>query len=53
MTKKKFLYNLSRASYQKNWGKNFKPPTFWEITATYYGGTSFIGSSVSQTQTVN
>ena len=21
MTKKKFLYNLSRASYQKNWGK--------------------------------
>src|SRR6202030_1101376 len=30
MTRKKFLYNLSRASYQKNWGKNFKPPTFWE-----------------------
>ena len=30
MTKRKFLYNLSRASYQKNWGKNFKPPTFWE-----------------------
>jgi hypothetical protein len=30
MTKKKFLYNLSRASYQKNWGKNYQPPTFWE-----------------------
>src|SRR5450432_2092243 len=30
MTRKKFLYNLSRASYQKNWGKNFKPPTSWE-----------------------
>jgi hypothetical protein len=30
MTKRKFLYNLSRASYQKNWGKNYHPPTFWE-----------------------
>jgi hypothetical protein len=30
MTKKKFLYNLSRASYQKNWGKNFQRPTFGE-----------------------
>lgn len=30
MTRKKFLYNLSRASYQKNWGKNYRPPTFWE-----------------------
>jgi zinc dependent phospholipase C len=30
MTRKKFLYNLSRASYQKNWGKNYKPPTFGE-----------------------
>src|SRR6202162_2635316 len=30
MTKKKFLYNLSRASYQKNWGKKYQPPTFWE-----------------------
>lgn len=30
MTRKKFLYNLSRASYQKNWGKNYQPPTFWE-----------------------
>ena len=30
MTKKKFLYNLSRASYQKNWGKKYQPPSFWE-----------------------
>ncbi len=30
ITKNKFLYNLSRASYQKNWGKNYQPPTFWE-----------------------
>jgi hypothetical protein len=30
MTKKKFLYNLSHASYQKNWGKNYQRPTFGE-----------------------
>jgi hypothetical protein len=30
ITKKKFLYNLSRASYQKNWGKQFQPPTLGE-----------------------
>jgi zinc dependent phospholipase C len=30
MTKKKFLYNLSRASYQKSWGKNYQPPSFGE-----------------------
>jgi len=30
ITRKKFLYNLSRASYQKNWGKQYQPPTFWE-----------------------
>ena len=30
ITKRKFLYNLSRASYQKNWGNNFTPPTFKE-----------------------
>jgi hypothetical protein len=27
MTKEKFLYNLSRASYQKNWGNNYQQPT--------------------------
>ena len=30
ITKRKFLYNLSRASYQKNWGNQYQPPTFWE-----------------------
>jgi hypothetical protein len=30
MTKKKFLYNLSRASYQKSWGRNYQPPTLGE-----------------------
>jgi Zinc dependent phospholipase C len=30
MTKRKFLFNLSRASYQKNWGKDYQPPTFGE-----------------------
>ena len=27
MTKRKFLYNLSRASYQKNWGNDYLKPT--------------------------
>jgi hypothetical protein len=27
MTKRKFLYNLSRASYQKNWGNDYQKPT--------------------------
>ena len=30
ITKRKFLYNLSRASYQKNWGNTYQQPTFWE-----------------------
>jgi hypothetical protein len=30
MTKERFLYNLSRASYQRNWGKNYHPPTIGE-----------------------
>jgi hypothetical protein len=30
MTKKKFLYNLSRASYEKNWGKKYQKPTVGE-----------------------
>ena len=28
LTKKKFLYNLSRAGYQKQWGKEYKEPGF-------------------------
>ena len=30
MTKRKFLFNLSRASYQKSWGTDYQPPTFGE-----------------------
>jgi Zinc dependent phospholipase C len=30
LTKRKFLYNLSRASYEKNWGKVYQKPTFFE-----------------------
>jgi hypothetical protein len=30
ITKRKFLYNLSRASYEKNWGKDYQRPTFFE-----------------------
>jgi hypothetical protein len=30
ITKRKFLYNLSRASYEKNWGKDYQKPTFFE-----------------------
>jgi hypothetical protein len=30
MTKKKFLYNLSRASYEKEWGKKYEQPTAGE-----------------------
>jgi Zinc dependent phospholipase C len=30
MTRKKFLFNLSRASYEKKWGKDYQRPTFWE-----------------------
>ncbi|HEX3741496.1 MAG TPA: zinc dependent phospholipase C family protein [Terriglobales bacterium] len=30
MTKKKFLYNLSRASYQKNWGNDYQKPSAGE-----------------------
>jgi len=26
-TKKRFLYNLSRSNYEKEWGKNYKKPT--------------------------
>ena len=28
MTRRKFLYNLSRASYEKNWGHEYLRPTF-------------------------
>ncbi|HMI54161.1 MAG TPA: zinc dependent phospholipase C family protein [Candidatus Saccharimonadales bacterium] len=30
ITKKKFMYNLKRASFEKNWGKDYQPPSFGE-----------------------
>jgi hypothetical protein len=30
VTRRKFLYNLSRASYQKNWGRQYQQPSFGE-----------------------
>jgi hypothetical protein len=30
MTKRKFLYNLSRSSYEKNWGRVYQRPTTFE-----------------------
>jgi Zinc dependent phospholipase C len=30
LTKRKFLYSLSRASYEKNWGKEYQKPTLFE-----------------------
>ena len=30
ITRRKFLYNLSRASYEREWGKNYKRPGFWD-----------------------
>jgi hypothetical protein len=30
MTRRKFLFNLSRASYQKDWGKQYQPPNLRE-----------------------
>jgi hypothetical protein len=30
VTKRKFLYNLKRASFEKQWGKDYQKPTAWE-----------------------
>lgn len=30
VTKRKFLYNLSRSSYRKNWGRQYQKPSFGE-----------------------
>ncbi len=35
ITKRKFLYNLSRASYEKNWGKEYQPPTAGERSIAF------------------
>jgi Zinc dependent phospholipase C len=30
ITRKKFLYNLSRSSYERSWGKDYQPPSSWD-----------------------
>ena len=30
MTKRKFLYNLSRSSYEHEWGKDYQRPSLWD-----------------------
>jgi len=30
ITRRKFLYNLSRASYEREWGKDYQRPSFWD-----------------------
>ena len=36
MTKKKFLYNLSHASYRKNWGRDYQEPGFGERFLAFF-----------------
>ena len=36
ITKRKFLYNLSRASYRKNWGRNYQRPTFADNVLAFF-----------------
>jgi hypothetical protein len=35
-TRKTFMYNLSRASYEKNWGHEYLEPTFGEKCAAFF-----------------
>ena len=30
ITRRKFLYNLSRSSYERSWGKDYQRPSFWD-----------------------
>jgi hypothetical protein len=36
MTKKRFLYNLSRSSYRKYWGKDYKSPSLEERILAFF-----------------
>jgi Zinc dependent phospholipase C len=35
-TRKTFMYNLSRASYEKDWGRDYLKPTFGEKCAAFF-----------------
>jgi hypothetical protein len=37
ITRRKFLYNLSRSSFEREWGKDYQPPSFWDrFLALFY-----------------
>jgi zinc dependent phospholipase C len=36
MTRDRFLYNLSRASYEKNWGRNYRKPNVGEKVLAFF-----------------
>jgi len=36
ITREKFVYNLSRASYEKEWGKEYEKPGFFAKTMAYF-----------------
>ena len=36
ITREKFVYNLSRASYEKEWGKEYKEPGFFTKSMTFF-----------------
>ena len=35
LTKRRFLYNVSRTSYEKQWGRDYQPPTFGEKSLAF------------------
>jgi hypothetical protein len=36
ITRKKFLYNLSRSSYEKNWGATYQRPSVWSRILAFF-----------------
>ncbi|MEO8658703.1 MAG: zinc dependent phospholipase C family protein [Bryobacteraceae bacterium] len=36
ITRKKFLYNLSRSSYEKNWGATYQKPGMWSRILAFF-----------------
>jgi len=36
MTRQKFLYNISRSSYEKQWGKDYSKPGFWDGVLAFF-----------------
>lgn len=36
VTKRRFLYNLSRSSYRRNWGRDYQPPTYGDDVLAFF-----------------